>query len=598
MIAIDYKLNFDPDSLESINALHERASDRLLKVCERNRGLYVKLAQALATQGPFLPPAYGKLGKLLDDAEHFPYEVVQETIKREFGAPIEELFVRFDPVPIAAASIAQVHRARIRLPSGEEEEVAVKVQRPDIRRHAKWDLWAYRTMLQLYGYFFELPLDFAADYISDQLMAETRFDHEAANSEHIKHLVANSPVALIRNTVYVPRIHPQLCTQRVLTMEYIPEANKLTDLKAIETKGLSVKKVGRSVAEVFASMIFDMGFVQADGHPSNVLIRKHPNGKQGQHQVVLIDHGLYIPLSSDFRRKYCELWFAIFIADIPTIKRICGGWGIGQAELFASATLLKPWRMTASSPSSSPTAAPHDPLQPKPLTKEEIEKLSPAELHALMEERQLAAAREIKERIKTFLTDVELVPKELIFIGRAMRILQANNQALGSPVNRLNIMARHASSGLVSDPPPFVPDLAAVTSSAVGSEEELQMQVVPTATVIGDGALDASVAPTYPVPASTRLSDAERLQTYLTFLRFRTALFAIDAAFYLTNFVAWWIGVQRGVASLVYRNSGDASDADGKGKKIGKFEDVLEEKMRDMAKSNFGVVIPDEEFDA
>jgi aarF domain-containing kinase len=71
-------------------------------------------------------------------------------------------------------------------------------------------------------------------------------------------------------------------------MEYIPDACRLTDIKKIEEMGLSVKEVARSVCEVFAAQMFEMGFLQADGHPSNVLIRKHPNGKRGQHEVVLI----------------------------------------------------------------------------------------------------------------------------------------------------------------------------------------------------------------------------------------------------------------------------------------------------------------------
>lgn len=138
--------------------------------------------------------------------------------------------------------------------------------------------------------------------------------------------------------------------------------------------------------------------------------------------LIFSDHGLYIPLSSDFRRKYCELWYAIFIIDIPTIKRICEGWGIGQAELFASATLLKPFRAPALSENQSSESTP------------DVEKMTPEELKQLLEDKQLQTALEIKEKIKTFLTDVELVPKELIFIGRAMRILQANNQAMGTRV--------------------------------------------------------------------------------------------------------------------------------------------------------------------
>ena len=83
-------------------------------------------------------------------------------------------------------------------------------------------------------------------------------------------MVLNSPDAIIKETVYVPRIHPHLCTPRILTMEYIADASKLTDVSKIEEKGLSKKKVARSVAEVFAAQIFNMGFVQADGHPRYV----------------------------------------------------------------------------------------------------------------------------------------------------------------------------------------------------------------------------------------------------------------------------------------------------------------------------------------
>lgn len=109
-----------------------------------------------------------------------------------------------------------------------------------------------------------------AQYISDQILQETQFDHEAVNSETIRQLVLSSPDSIIRNTVYVPRIHPTLCTQRVLTMEFIEGASRLTDVKAIEEKGLDKKKVVTSVMEVMAAQVFNMGFVQADGHPRYV----------------------------------------------------------------------------------------------------------------------------------------------------------------------------------------------------------------------------------------------------------------------------------------------------------------------------------------
>lgn len=134
-------------------------------------------------------------------------------------------------------------------------------------------------------------------------------------------------------------------------------------------------------------------------------------------------------LSPEFRRKYSELWYAIFTVDLTTIKRICGGWGIGQAELFASATLLKPWQAHSPAsvvPPSKNVNAKEPESEGEPMKLEDRQKLE--------EERRLQTMRELKEKVKTFLLDVELVPKELIFIGRAMRILQANNQAMGKYV--------------------------------------------------------------------------------------------------------------------------------------------------------------------
>ena len=150
---------------------------------------------------------------------------------------------------------------------------------------------------------------------------------------------------------------------------------------------------------------------------SNVLVRQHPNGRAGQHQVVLIDHGLYVKLTPEFRHTYSQLWYAIFIQDMPTIRRICEGWGIGHPELFASATLLKPWRAKKTKNNDaapSPSAAVHEAVDTR-----------------TSEERMLQAQRELKATLRTFLLNAELLPKELIFVGRAMRILQANNQAMG-----------------------------------------------------------------------------------------------------------------------------------------------------------------------
>ncbi|EPQ30183.1 uncharacterized protein PFL1_02299 [Pseudozyma flocculosa PF-1] len=542
-IALDYKFNFDKDSLESITALHERCADRLLFVCEKNQGLYVKLGQAIGVQAAILPKPYQRLSKLLDNAERLPYEEVRKVLVAELGAEPEDVFAAFDKTPVAAASVAQVHRARLKPPPGSPEgtlgpEVAVKVQRPNIRKYAKWDLWSFRILLLLYERIFELPLSFAGQYISDQIEQETLFKHELENSLRAKRAIETDPEKIVRKTCYVPKMYEDFCTQRVLVMEWIDGACRMTDRPRLEDEmGLNVKAVSRSVCEAFSSQIFQHGFVQADGHPSNVLVRKHPNGKRGQHQIVLIDHGLYVELSEDFRRKYAQLWKAIFTFDLHTLDDITRSWGMGEdaSELFASATLLRPWS--------------------KPKKKGDGEHKG---AHAHKSDLELQ--REMKERLKNFLVHVELLPKELIFVGRSMRILQASNQMLGSPVNRLNIMAKHASSALIS---PYTPSLFRVFFPLHH--------------------------PTTRAPTEAGLAKrmAEWLRDRVEFVKFRSTLLVLDLAFWASGLRYWIKFLVRHPIKAV---SGSRDDEEGG------FEDDLERQMRKMAKDEFGVELDEGAF--
>ena len=146
----------------------------------------------------------------------------------------------------------------------------------------------------------------------------------------------------------------------------------------------------------------------------------------GKHQVVLIDHGLYIRESEKFRQQNCELWKAMFLGDRETIEEICREWGVRDTELFASLQLMKPFTMPGEKVISNVAAKP---------SREEIIRMQ----------------MQTKQRIRTMLADTDLVPRELIFVGRNMNLVRSNNKALGSPVNRVNIMAWYAASGAVSN---------------------------------------------------------------------------------------------------------------------------------------------------
>lgn len=550
-IALDYKLNFDRNSLESINALHERCADKLMYVCEKNQGLYVKLGQAIGCQAAILPKPYHQLTKLFDNAERLPYEEVRKVLTAELGADPKEVFAEFNEVPVAAASVAQVHKARLKPPPGSPPgtlgpEVAVKVQRPNIRKYAKWDLWSFRILLKLYERIFELPLSFSGQYISDQIEQETFFDRELANSLRAKKAIETDPEAMVRKTCYVPQFYQDFCTQRVLVMEWIGNTCRMTDREKLEEWGLSAKKVSRSVCEAFASQIFQHGFVQADGHPSNVLVRQHPNGKKGQHQVVLIDHGLYVELSEDFRRKYAQLWKAIFTLDLKTLDEITVSWGMGEgsSELFASATLLRPWS--------------------KPKKQGEGNKEG---AHARKSDLELQ--REMKEKLKSFLVHTELLPKELLFVGRSMRIIQANNQVLGSPVNRLNILAKHAAAALISN---------TETPSLYRVFKPRRNAPLPTT----DGA-----KPTLGRSTTVGQRFGAWIKDRLDFVRFRTTLLVLDFAFIGSGISHWLRFLFRAPVSALMGKSDP---------KAGGFEDDLEQSMRQMARDEFGVELDEGAF--
>lgn len=495
-------------------------------------------SRSLSPHSIVLPPAYAQFTKLFDDVERLPWSVAKTVIDAELatkGKTMDEVFSEFSEVPIAAASVAQVHKARLRSTG---EEVAVKVQRPSIRVQTYWDLLSFRILLQFYERIFQLPLSYFGGYISSQIERETHFQLELQNAQRIqKHISEDSS---INQTVTVPKYLPEFTSDRLLVMEWIEGAVKMTDKAKIEAMGLSVKKVATDVCNAFAAMIFQYGFVQADGHAGNVLIRKHPDGTKGKAQVVLIDHGLYVELSEKFRKEYAQLWNAIFQVDTGTLEQITKDWGMGEgsSDMFASATLMKPW-----------TSRKHKKAEGQE------EDQSPA----ARKERHKARMTKQKEVLQNFLSRVELVPKELIFVGRSMRIVQANNQTLGSPANRINILARHAADALIT---------TTSTPSLLSVFFPRHMRKAPESNGREHDGVSTTVGRRFHLWFSSRFA----------FLKFRTTLFLLDTAFH-TSRLAHWMGLF--FREPLYALGLTAVHKEGRGQG---FEDDLEASMQQLAR--------------
>nr|GAT51209.1 predicted protein [Mycena chlorophos] len=438
-ITADYKFNFTEDKSAQIPELHERVADIMYNLFTSNGGLYIKIGQAIGANSAFLPqPVQRKFATLFDDAPQIPYADVLSVFQHEFGRPPDGpdgVFELFDPKAIASASIAQVHKAR----TWTGEWVAVKVQKPDVAKQTEWDLGAYRVVMWLFEKVaFDLPVYFMVDFISDHLRKELDFELEANNALRTMEFVAADPD--LSRTVYIPKVYLELTTKRVMTAEWI-DGVRLSDRNGIlrligELPGAErplrggTRAVMEPMVELFSAQMFRWGWVHCDPHPGNILVRPHPS--QPTHpQLVLIDHGLYVQLSEDFRHDWCALWEGMLAGEFSVVDHVTRRWGMGLPDLFASAVLMRPTRLRRGRPPPDPTKQP----------RKRLEDMSNYERSVLM-----------KAQLKRFLHDTDRMPKVLVFLLRNMRMVQGNNQALGSPVNRIKITGFAASRGLTRDP--------------------------------------------------------------------------------------------------------------------------------------------------
>jgi aarF domain-containing kinase len=409
-ISADYKLT-DPTTIEELSDLHARSADRLVRTLLRNEGLFIKFGQGLSSLNHLLPPEYtSRLQVLLDNAPTTPKDQILRIIREDLGRAAADVFETFDETPVAAASIAQVHRAVLKLPDGTRQEVAVKVLKPRIRNQVWWDLTVHDIVCCLMEYTFGLKVSWAAKTIRDNMTKEVDFRTELDYTEEGRRVWAD------REDLYIPRLFPDYCTSRVLVSEWI-EATKLLDVATVKAK-YDPKAAMQTLMESYGDGLFRYGFVHADPHPANVLIRMDPK-RPNKQQVVLLDFGLCIRTSDDFRKQYARVWRAIFTQDMVELNEVVRAWGIADAELFASFQLQKPFSRSR-------------PVHTSETTKEDIRRLQ----------------QHMKERLNKMLDDDSRVPRELVFVGRGAQLLRSLNKTYGAPVNRANIFASKAVQAL------------------------------------------------------------------------------------------------------------------------------------------------------
>ena len=301
---------------------HRAAALALVRRAVRQQGLIIKTCQFLGSRADVLMPEYVRtLSLLQDQVPPRPWAEMGALIAAELGAPVDRLFREFDREPIAAASLAQVYRAKL----NDGRDVAVKVQYPGVEALVRQDLAALRLLVNIWARF-ETLIDFrpVIDEMESNAPEETDFIHEGQAAERLAAILAD------RDDVVIPRIYWARSTRHVLTMDYI-EGIRISDVEAQRFAGVDTAEVADHLIDLFNSMILERGMFHADPHPGNLFVI--PNPERGHPaKIGLVDFGLTKTLPDHFREQLIVLTSAIVSEQPEAISGTMEGMGFRTRE--------------------------------------------------------------------------------------------------------------------------------------------------------------------------------------------------------------------------------------------------------------------------
>lgn len=335
-----------------MKACHQRCADRTLRAIEKNGSIFIKLGQHLSSMGYLLPLEWTETFiPLQDKCPVSSYESIEEMFIEDTGRPILDHFDYFEKEPIGAASLAQVHKAKIK---GTGQEVAVKVQHPSLAEWVPLDLALTRiTFSALKRVFPDYDLSWLSDEMEHSLPEELDFALEGENAMRTRRHFAN----IHGSPLVVPNVKWGL--KRILVMEYIT-GHRTDDLDYIDAHGIDRDEVSAALARIFNEMIFGDTPLHCDPHGGNIAIRRNHKRRKPNFDIVLYDHGLYRDIPKQLQRDYAKLWLAVIDAneqDMRKYSHAVAGITDAQFPLFASAITGRDYRAVTNSVVSNRTAA-------------------------------------------------------------------------------------------------------------------------------------------------------------------------------------------------------------------------------------------------
>ena len=281
---------------------------------------FIKLGQILSTRADLLPPDYlAELSKLQDSAPAVPFEAIREAILKELGQPVEQVFLQFDPKPLAAASIGQAHAATLK----DGTEVVVKVRRPGAVEQVEEDLKILKELADAVTG----RLEFAERYdipgiveeFSETLRAELDYIREGHNAERFAENFADQP------GLHIPRVYWETSTSRVLTLERI-RGTKISNVASLDKQGINRPALARFATDVVMRMVCEHGFFHADPHPGNFFI-------ESDGTIGLIDFGMVGTLDAQTQDHLADLLIYINHQDADRLVDVLLDLGVSKKRI-------------------------------------------------------------------------------------------------------------------------------------------------------------------------------------------------------------------------------------------------------------------------